>query len=242
MKQATSLLQRSPKPPQLALRSIQFRFDRRQEWLFNNFSIEVASGEIVALMGRSGTGKSTLLRLMVGLEQLTGGELVHGDNSNPGPCSCRAMVFQGGTLMPWLTVQQNTMLGLRFQKMEAGLRRQLASQQLESVDMLEWSHAYPHQLSGGMQQRVELARALILNPVTLLLDEPFSALDADARSELGQLVVKLARERGTTVILATHSLEEAESVADRIIQLERRPEEPVQIAEMRWLNRDAASS
>jgi NitT/TauT family transport system ATP-binding protein len=182
--------------------------------VFDKISVAVQRGEFVAVVGPSGCGKTTLLNLLSQFIKPTSGRVV---------CSERArMVYQTDSLFPWQTVGENINLGLRHLKDLEDQKRQLAKM-LQLIDLENFANHYPHQLSGGMRQRVELARALIGDSDILLLDEPFSSLDyltrLRMRNELARMLMQLPR----TVILVTHDIEEAAQLADRIIVLSDRP-------------------
>ena len=182
--------------------------------VFQNLSVEIEHGEFVAVVGPSGCGKTTLLNLFSQFIKPSSGKVV---------CAARArMVYQHDSLFPWQTVSENIALGLRHLNDNAERSRQLGDM-LRLINLEGFENHYPHQLSGGMRQRVELARALIGDSDILLLDEPFSSLDyltrIRLRNELARMLYKLPR----TVVLVTHDIEEAAQLADRIIVLSDRP-------------------
>lgn len=185
--------------------------------------LQVERGEFVALVGPSGCGKSTLLRLVAGLDAPTCGRILLARKPVPGCSRERTLVFQEYTLFPWLTALDNVAFGLRLAGMPRRQRRREALALLESLGLAEFASAYPHQLSGGMQQRVAIARALAVSPRVLLLDEPFASVDALTRSQLQEELLRTWQAHGQTVLLVTHSVEEALRVADRVIILSRRP-------------------
>lgn len=182
--------------------------------VFRGLSLEVERGEFVAVVGPSGCGKTTLLNLLSGFDKPTSGRVV-----------CRGavrMVYQHGGLFPWLTVAENISMGLRHVKDEAE-RAQQMTDLLRLIRLEGFAHHYPRQLSGGMRQRVELARALAGDTDVLLLDEPFSALDYLTRLRMRRDLAHLLRERPRTVVLVTHDIEEAAQLADRVVVLSERP-------------------
>lgn len=182
--------------------------------VFGNFSLEIALGEFVAVVGPSGCGKTTLLNLFSGFLKPSRGSVV---------CSGRVrMIHQDGGLLPWQTAAQNIALGLRDLSNEAERKRQL-NEMLRLINLEEFAEHYPHQLSGGMRQRVELARALAGNSDILLLDEPFSSLDYLTALRLRQELARMLEELPRTVVLVTHDIEEAAQLADRILVLSDRP-------------------
>lgn len=184
----------------------------------SDVSFCIAPGEVVSLVGPSGCGKSTLLRMVAGLDRdFTGTVQVAGRPLN-GPSPQVGVVFQEPRLMPWLTVRENIAFGLRTQVDGAEVTA-LA----EQVGLGAFLDALPRQLSGGMAQRVAIARGLIASPALLLLDEPFSAVDAFTRMHLQELLLEVGRRRGTSMLLVTHDVDEALYLSDRIVVLSPRP-------------------
>ena len=204
-----------------------FKKDRQQELLvLDNVSIILYEGEIVALLGKSGSGKSTLLRIIAGLIPPSQGDVYYNRELVRGPVKGISMVFQNFALMPWLTVLQNVELGLEAQGMPRAERRTHALEAIDTIGLDGFESAYPKELSGGMRQRVGFARALVVEPDILLMDEPFSALDVltadNLRSDLMDLwVEKKTRTRG--IITVTHNIEEAVLMADRIMIIDSNP-------------------
>lgn len=206
----------------------------QQVTALENFNLDIAPGELVALVGSSGCGKSTLLRMLVGLEPITQGDIrIKGQPIN-GVGKERGIVFQEPRLFPWLNVIENIMLGLADEKMPPTLKRQRAQEMLDLVQLSEFSNTLPAQLSGGMAQRVAIARGLVARPEILMLDEPFGALDALTRHTLQQEFLLLHQRTGTTTLLVTHDVEEAVALADRIVVLSPRPGRIREVVEMRF--------
>jgi NitT/TauT family transport system ATP-binding protein len=192
---------------------------------FRDLNLSVASGEFVCIVGPSGCGKTTLLRCVAGLTPLTAGELLVGGQPVDGPPPGVAMVFQHFGLLPWKTVQENVAFGLAMAGAPAATVRERVAHYVEVVGLGGFERAYPYQLSGGMQQRVGLARALALHPSILLMDEPFAALDAQTRELLQEELLRLTElpdERRTTLFI-THSIDEALLLGDRVVVLTARP-------------------
>lgn len=198
-----------------------FRKAEHQDLLvLDNIGFTMHEGEIVALLGRSGSGKSTLLRIVAGLIQPTAGEVLYRDQKVLGPVHGIAMVFQNFALMPWLTVLQNVELGLEALGVSRQARRERALKAIDIIGLDGFESAFPKELSGGMKQRVGFARALVVNPDILLMDEPFSALDVLTADNLKSDLLDLWQEKRTNtngILFVTHNIEEAAMLADRII-------------------------
>ncbi|HDR8993023.1 MAG: ABC transporter ATP-binding protein [Burkholderia contaminans] len=188
-----------------------------------DIDLEIARGEFVVFLGPSGCGKSTLLYLIAGLEQATHGRIVCGGAQVTAPGTDRGLVFQDASLYPWLTVGENVTFGLRLQHVPKARRRQVAQEILERVGLAEAIDKRPDQLSGGMRQRVAVARALALKPEILLLDEPFAALDVQTRARMQDFLVQVWRQAGVSMVFVTHHIDEAIALADRIVVFTARP-------------------
>lgn len=194
--------------------------DKQDLLVLNNLDFSLYEGEIVALLGKSGSGKSTLLRIVAGLIQPTEGEVYYRGQPVTGPIKGLSMVFQNFALMPWLTVLQNVELGLEAQGVPYRERRERALHAIDIIGMDGFESAYPKELSGGMRQRVGFARALVVDPDVLLMDEPFSALDVLTSENLRSDLLDLWQSKKTAikcVLFVTHNIEEAVLLADRII-------------------------
>ncbi len=194
--------------------------------VLDDINLDVAEGEFVALLGRSGSGKSTLLRCIAGLMAPTEGEVRFRGRPLTGTNRETSMVFQTFALMPWLTVQQNVELGLEARGVAAGERIDRALRAIDIVGLDGYETAYPKELSGGMRQRVGFARALVVEPAALLMDEPFSALDVLTSENLrGELLELWEGHRfpTKTIVMVTHNIEEAVLLADRILVLGTNP-------------------
>ncbi|MBB3102042.1 ABC transporter ATP-binding protein [Azomonas macrocytogenes] len=187
------------------------------------FSLDIHEGESIAILGSSGCGKSTLLRLLVGLDREFHGK-IHVDGKPidgiGGECG---IVFQEHRLFPWLSVEQNIELGLVNEKLTQAERLHRIDEFIQLVGLDGFQRAYPHQLSGGMAQRVAIARGLVASPRILLLDEPFGALDALTRQQMQEELLAIRTRAGITSLLVTHDVEEAVLLADRVVVMEPRP-------------------
>jgi NitT/TauT family transport system ATP-binding protein len=189
----------------------------------DNISIEVREGEFLMLVGPSGCGKSTLLNIVAGLEKPDSGEVLIDGEAITGPGPERTLVFQDGALFPWLNVRKNVEFGLKQAGVRPAKRAERARAALERVGLLKFENHAIHQLSGGMRQRVAIARSLVLEPRIVLMDEPFSALDALTREDLYVELQELWREQSTTFIFVTHNVREAVTLGDRVVLLSARP-------------------
>lgn len=199
-----------------ATRGVQFQ-------ALHNIELDVRSGEFLCLVGPSGCGKSTLLHLIAGLDQPTAGEIWLDGRRVSGSGPDRILIFQELGLFPWLTVRQNVEFGLRLKGLKGKERRARARQYLRLVHLSQFEESYIHQLSGGMKQRVALARSLALRPDVLLMDEPFAALDAQTRDLLHDELERIWSETGQTIIFVTHNVREAVRLGDRVVVLTFRP-------------------
>jgi NitT/TauT family transport system ATP-binding protein len=188
-----------------------------------NINLEIDNGEFLAVIGRSGCGKSTLLRLIAGLIRPSTGNLLVGGEEVTRPRRDVAMVFQRPALLPWRTVLDNVLLPIEVFRQKRSEHHDRAIRLLEMTGLEGFAKRLPHELSGGMQQRVSLCRALIQQPKVMLMDEPFSALDALTREELAFELQRIHMELATTVVFVTHSIQEAVLLADRVAVMSTRP-------------------
>jgi NitT/TauT family transport system ATP-binding protein len=198
----------------------------------NNISFSTHRREFLCVVGPSGCGKSTLVRILAGLEERTSGEVLLKGTPVTGPGSDRGMVFQGYTLFPWLTVKKNVMFGPEVNGRGKYEAEQQALQWLQLVGLEKFADAYPHQLSGGMKQRVAIVRALANQPPILLMDEPFGALDALTRCRMQTHLLEIWRKIDITIVFITHDLDEAIFLADRILVLSAHPGEVQELIEV----------
>lgn len=187
-----------------------------------NFTMSVKPGEIIGILGTSGCGKSTLLRAISGLDKDYNGEIIIDGNQSKDVQEKTGFIFQEPRLFPWITVLENVTFGLKVKKEE---KVRIGKKYLESVGLSGSENLYPRELSGGMAQRVAIARALVTSPDILLLDEPFSALDAFTKMQLQDLLLEVWKEHKTTIVLVTHDIDEATFLCDRIIILRGKPGE-----------------
>ncbi len=191
--------------------------------VLDSVSLTVKSGEIVAILGPSGCGKTTLLRLLGGLERPTSGRVSTSGDAPADSLNPLTYIFQDFALIPWRTVAENVRLPLEHHGMTSNERSRRVADALARVNLAEFANAYPRQLSGGMKQRVSIARALAVNPAIFLMDEPLSALDAQSRELLMDDLVRLWHETRFTAVYVTHNLAEAVRLGHRIVVLSRRP-------------------
>lgn len=202
----------------------------------DGISLEVREKEFVSIVGPSGCGKTTLMRMAAGLEFPSDGTVNVGSKQVTGPGPERAVVFQQFALFPWKTVAENIGFGLKCKGMASHARDVIVARYVDLMGLIGYEKAYPHQLSGGMQQRVAIARSYALDPDVLLMDEPFGALDAQTRVVMQEELIKLCRLNPRTVLFITHSVEEAVYLSDRVVVLTGRPgriKEIVNVAEIR---------
>jgi NitT/TauT family transport system ATP-binding protein len=214
-----------PEAPAISLADLRFRFavGNRQVDVIDGLDLEVPRGSVVALVGPNGCGKSTLLRVIAGLLPPADGSVAIDGRPVHGPDPKVGLVFQEPRLLPWRSTLANIVLPLEIAGRPLGERQQRANELLRLVGLRDWSKARPAELSGGMRQRVAIARALALEPSVLLLDEPFSALDALTRERMNVELLRLWDRIGTTIVVVTHSIQEAIFLADRVLVLSPRP-------------------
>jgi NitT/TauT family transport system ATP-binding protein len=189
----------------------------------DNTNLAIKPGEFITVVGASGCGKTTLLRLIAGLERSTLGTIKVNGAQQLGPSEQIGIVFQDPTLLPWRTVMENVLLPVQVLKLNARTYRPRAEQLLATVGLAEFQNKYPHELSGGMRQRVAIVRALVHDPAMLLMDEPFGALDALTRDQLNLELLDIWSATKKTVLLITHSITESVFLADRVIVMSPRP-------------------
>jgi sulfonate transport system ATP-binding protein len=191
--------------------------------VIRHFDLSIAPGEFVAILGESGCGKSTLLRLLAGLDAEYGGEILIDGHRIDGIGADRGIVFQEPRLFPWLDVERNVALGLVNEPLTDDQRAQRVADYIRLVRLEGFERALPHQLSGGMSQRVAIARGLVASPRILMLDEPFGALDAQTRQQMQNELLSIRERERITTLLVTHDVEEAVFLADRVVVMAARP-------------------
>ncbi len=189
----------------------------------DHVNLEVKDGEFVMIVGPSGCGKTTLINILGGLNTPSSGQVLLDGRPVEGPGADRGMVFQGYSLFPWLSVQKNVEFGLKMKKVPKDKRTQIARKYIELVGLSGFEQALPKQLSGGMKQRVAIARTLANEPEILLMDEPFGALDAQTRVVMQELLADISKKTKTTILFITHDIDEAVLLGDRIYVMSRRP-------------------
>ncbi len=214
--------------PFIEIRNARKRFsavgDRQPFTALNGIDLDIRDGEFVALVGPSGCGKSTLLNLIAGLDRASSGEVVVEGRTVLGQLQPHVgYLFQRDALLPWKTVEGNVELPLQFRNVPPAERKRRVHEWLSRVGLAGFERRYPHQLSGGMRKRVALAATFIYNPRILLMDEPFSALDVQTRNLMENELLELWQEHRKTVLFVTHDLEEAISLADRVVVLTANP-------------------
>ncbi|MFT8357968.1 ABC transporter ATP-binding protein [Bifidobacterium aquikefiri] len=233
----------------VSLRSVAFSYssiDAQPTTVLEDFNLDVHQGDFVTLIGPSGCGKTTLLRLIAGLEQPLVGDVVFQGQHVDGPNHKRGVVFQQGSLFPWLTVSGNVAFGLKSRGVAPSERTSQVAEILDLVGMSAFAQSYPHEISGGMAQRVAIARTLVNDPDLVLLDEPMGALDSFTRQSLQSLILQLHQRLDMTMILVTHDIDEAVFMSDRIVVMTSRPGRiieslPVTLPEQR-MQRDRSSA
>ncbi|MBQ5932874.1 MAG: ABC transporter ATP-binding protein [Lachnospiraceae bacterium] len=208
----------------IEIKDVNFDYvDKKSKYeALKDINLDIREGEFICILGASGCGKSTLLSLLAGLNRVKSGEIFVDGKKLKGPGTDRAVVFQQYSLFPWLTVKGNVLFGIKQSGRKIGKkeRERLAMEQIENVGLSGAVNRYPSQLSGGMQQRVAVARALALESDILLMDEPFGAIDPRLRLELQELVSRLCTQNHKTVVFITHDIDEAILLADRIVVME----------------------
>jgi NitT/TauT family transport system ATP-binding protein len=220
----------------LELLGITKQFDQgngKNAVILQDISLKINEQEVVGILGPSGCGKTTLLRIIAGLEQPTEGEVLLDGEIVTRPGARMGMIFQEHALLPWRSVLDNVSLGLEMQEMPGIERAAKAMKYLELVGLQESAHSRPYELSGGMHQRAAVARALVLEPSLLLMDEPFSALDPQTRKQIQEDILRIQEKTAKAIVFVTHSVEEAIFLADRLVILSAKPGRVQEILEVK---------
>ena len=207
----------------LSLHDVSLRFgnDPQRPSVLESISLEVGEGEFVTVLGPSGCGKTSLLRLIAGFQESTGGEIVFDGQKVSGPSAERVVVFQQAGLYPWLNLRNNVAFGLKLRRRKVDWR--LVEETIDIVGLKGYESYAPYELSGGMQQRAALARALVMSPRLLLMDEPFGALDALTRQRMQEFILELRERLDLTIFFITHDVEEAILLGDRMLIMQAEP-------------------
>jgi len=211
-----------------------FRKDDGGLVAIEDFNLDIMDGEFVCVLGPSGCGKTTLLRIIAGLEEPTSGKILLKNKEIAGPGSDRGMVFQEFGLFPWRSVRKNIEFGLEIRKIPKEERKAISDRYIDLVGLKGFETSHPNELSGGMKQRVGIARALANDPAILLMDEPFGALDAQTRNLMQKELLRIWSEMKKTVVFITHSVDEAVFVADRVVVMSARPGKIKSIFDVEW--------
>lgn len=191
--------------------------------VLKDINLHVDDKELICILGPSGCGKTTLIRIVAGLEEATAGEVYDNGTLVEGPSRDRGFIFQQYSLFPWLTVLDNVMFGLNLNESSKEENLQAAERYLDRVGLSEFKHSYPHELSGGMKQRVAIIRSLLNHAPVLLMDEPFSAVDMQNRQRLQEQLIGVRSRFDTTILFITHDVDEAIYLADRVVVMDRKP-------------------
>ena len=200
-----------------------YKAGNNQVHALENINLDIREGEFVCLLGPSGCGKSTLLKVIAGFISPTGGEALVNENKITGADWHRGVVFQQPALYPWLNVEDNVKFGLKMRKVPRSERIEITEHYLQKVGLLEFRRHKPYELSGGMKQRISIARVLVNNPLVLLMDEPFGALDALTRDQMQNMLRNLWWETKKTILFITHDVDEALSLGTRVLVMSPRP-------------------
>lgn len=211
-----------------------YKKDEKETVAIDHFNLDIKKGELISIVGPSGCGKTTILRMIAGLLEPTGGEILIAGEPCSGPGPDRGMVFQDFALLPWRSVIKNVEFGLEVAGVPKEERRERAERYLEAVGLSEFKDARISELSGGMKQRVGIARALVMHPAVILMDEPFGALDAQTRNIMQEQLTKIIQHSARTIMFVTHSVDEALYLSDRVVILTKRPSTIYKIIDVPW--------
>ncbi len=208
--------------------------DEKETVAVEDFSLDVKKGEFISIVGPSGCGKTTILRCIAGLLQPTRGKITIGDRECTSPGSDRGMVFQDFALFPWRTVKQNVKFGMEIAKVPKDEAEERAMRYIKAVGLEKFADSRIHELSGGMKQRVGIARTMVMHPAVILMDEPFGALDAQTRNIMQEQLTKIITRSERTILFVTHSVDEALYLSDRVVILTKRPSTIYKIVDVPW--------
>ncbi|MCL1811764.1 MAG: ABC transporter ATP-binding protein [Methanomassiliicoccaceae archaeon] len=211
-----------------------FKRDETETVALEDFSLDIKKGELITLVGPSGCGKTTILRLIAGLTDPTSGEILINGKPCAAPGADRGMVFQDFALFPWRSVRKNVEFGLEVAGVPKEERREKAERYIKLAGLENFIDARVHELSGGMKQRVGIARALVGHPDVILMDEPFGALDAQTRNIMQVQLLKILEKTDQTIVFVTHSVDEAVFLSDRIVVLTKRPASIKEVIDIPW--------
>ncbi|MDR3283279.1 MAG: ABC transporter ATP-binding protein [Candidatus Methanoplasma sp.] len=221
---------------QISIRNLKkvYKRDKKETIALEDFSLDIERGELITIVGPSGCGKTTILRLIAGLITPTSGEVLISGRPCSLPGADRGMVFQDFALFPWRSVRKNVEYGLEVAGVPKAERRERAEKYIKLVGLDKFIDSRVYELSGGMKQRVGIARALVNNPDVILMDEPFGALDAQTRNIMQVQLLKILEKTDQTIIFVTHSVDEAIFLSDRIVLLTKRPARIKEIVDIPW--------
>jgi len=211
-----------------------FRKDNKETVAIEDISLTINKNELVSILGPSGCGKTTVLRMIAGLVEPTSGEILVDGNKVTEPGPDRGMIFQDFALFPWRSVRKNVEFGLELAKIPKAERNEKVDRYLEIVGLTDFADARIHELSGGMKQRVGIARAMVNNPKVVLMDEPFGALDAQTRNIMQAGLIRILDKTDQTIVFVTHSVDEAVFLSDRVVILTKRPATIKEIIKVPW--------
>ena len=208
--------------------------DDKETVAVDDFTLDVKKGELISIVGPSGCGKTTILRCIAGLLQPTNGKVSIGDKECTSPGSDRGMVFQDFALFPWRTVKQNVKFGMEIANVPKEEAEERAMRYIKAVGLEKFADSRIHELSGGMKQRVGIARTMVMHPAVILMDEPFGALDAQTRNIMQDQLTKIITHSERTILFVTHSVDEALYLSDRVVILTKRPSTIYKIIDVPW--------
>lgn len=214
--------------------NLSYKNGEKEKEVLKDISFDIKNGEIISIIGPSGCGKSTLLGAIGGINNSYEGSIIFNGQKIKGPSSNIGYIFQEAALFDWLTVEENIGYGLRLKKISKDEIKKLTSEYIKEIDLEGYEDYYPNKLSGGMKQRVSLARSLIMNPELLLMDEPFSALDYQTRIEMQGLTMRLWENYKPSIVFVTHDIEEAILLSDKVMVMSKNPGRIIEIIDIKF--------